>query len=38
MKRMHENDVAKIVVNACLHIHKTLGPGLLEIVYEVVLF
>lgn len=34
---MHENDVAKIVVNSCYHIHKNLGPGLLEIVYEAVL-
>jgi GxxExxY protein len=31
---MTENELAKIVVNVCLKIHKTLGPGLLESVYE----
>ncbi len=35
---MHENDVAKIIVNACYQIHTKLGPGLLETVYEAVLF
>jgi GxxExxY protein len=35
---MHENDVAKIVVDACFQIHTKLGPGLLEVVYEEVLF
>ena len=35
---MHENDVAKIVVDVCYHIHKKLGPGLLEVVYEAILF
>jgi GxxExxY protein len=34
---MHENEIAKIVVDACYHIHKQLGPGLLETVYEVIL-
>ena len=28
-----ENDIAKIVVDASYHIHKRLGPGLLESVY-----
>jgi GxxExxY protein len=32
-----ENDIAKEIVDACLKIHKTLGPGLLESVYETVL-
>jgi GxxExxY protein len=32
-----ENEVAKIVVDAAFHVHTTLGPGLLESVYEVVL-
>jgi len=34
---MHENDTAKIIVDAAYNIHTTLGPGLLESVYEVVL-
>jgi len=34
---MTENEVAKIVVDAAYHIHKRLGPGLLESVYEIVL-
>lgn len=34
---MTENDVAEIVVDACFKIHTTLGPGLLESVYESVL-
>ena len=35
---MHENDVAKIIVDACYQIHTKIGPGLLEVVYEEVLF
>ncbi|MCA9944557.1 MAG: GxxExxY protein [Anaerolineales bacterium] len=35
---MHENEVAKIIVDACYQIHTKLGPGLLEVVYEEVLF
>ncbi|MDQ3192545.1 MAG: GxxExxY protein [Bacteroidota bacterium] len=34
---MRENELAKIVVELSLKIHKTLGPGLLESVYEEVL-
>ena len=34
---MHENPIAKEVVDAAFKIHTTLGPGLLESVYEVVL-
>jgi GxxExxY protein len=34
---MTENEIAKIIVDAAFQIHKTLGPGLLETVYEVVL-
>jgi len=31
---MTENDLAKILVNIFLKVHRTLGPGLLESVYE----
>jgi len=34
---MDENGIATSVVNCALEIHKDLGPGLLESVYEVLL-
>ncbi|MFH0982202.1 MAG: GxxExxY protein [Planctomycetota bacterium] len=34
---MTENEIARIVVDACYRIHTGLGPGLLESVYEAVL-
>lgn len=34
---MHENEITKIVIDLCVKIHKALGPGLLESVYEEVL-
>ena len=34
---MTENEIAKEVVDAAYQIHRRLGPGLLETVYEVVL-
>ena len=34
---MSENEIAKIIVDAAFQIHKKLGPGLLESVYEIVL-
>ena len=34
---MTENQIAAIVVDAALKIHKTLGPGLLESVYQATL-
>lgn len=34
---MQENDITKIIVDLCVKIHKALGPGLLESVYEEVL-
>jgi len=34
---MTENEIASIVVNAAFKIHKTLGPGLLESVYQATL-
>jgi len=35
---MTENQISKIIVDKCFQIHKTLGPGLLESVYEEILF
>jgi GxxExxY protein len=34
---MTENEIGKVVVDAALKVHRELGPGLLETVYEVVL-
>ena len=34
---MDENEIGCIVVDAAVTIHKNLGPGLLESVYEAVL-
>jgi GxxExxY protein len=34
---MHENEITGIIVDAAFKIHTTLGPGLLESVYEAVL-
>ena len=34
---MNENVIAKEVVDAAVKVHRELGPGLLETVYEVVL-
>ncbi len=31
---MHENEIAAKVIDAAFKIHKTIGPGLLESVYE----
>ena len=31
---MTENQIGKIVVDACIEVHRNLGPGLLESVYE----
>ena len=35
---MTENQIARIIVNTCYNVHVTLGPGLLEYVYEEILF
>ncbi|MFV8371208.1 GxxExxY protein [Flavobacterium sp. LB2P74] len=35
---MTENDISKIVVDVCYKIHTRLGSGLLESVYEAILF
>jgi GxxExxY protein len=34
---MNENDIGTIVVDAAIQVHRALGPGLLESVYEIVL-
>ena len=34
---MKENEIGKIIVDAALMVHRALGPGLLELVYEVTL-
>ena len=34
---MTENELSKIIVDAAIQVHRTLGPGLFESVYEVVL-
>ena len=35
---MTENELAKVIVNTCYKIHVELGPGLLESVYEEILY
>lgn len=35
---LNENEISKIIVNAAFQIHTQLGPGLLESVYEEILF
>lgn len=35
---MKENELSRIIVNTCFEIHTALGPGLLESVYETILF
>ncbi len=35
---MSENEISKIIVDACYRIHSQLGPGLFESVYEKILF
>nr|AGS51672.1 hypothetical protein [uncultured bacterium contig00026] len=34
---MNENEIGAIVVDTAVYIHKNLGPGLLESVYETIL-
>ena len=35
---MTENEIAREIVDAAYQVHKNLGPGLLESVYEVILY
>jgi GxxExxY protein len=35
---MTENEVAKVIVDVAYHVHVGLGPGLLESVYQEVMF
>ena len=35
---MTENELSKIIINSCYNIHVKLGPGLLESVYEEILY
>lgn len=37
-RNMTENDISRIIVDVCYQIHVELGPGLLESVYEEILF
>jgi GxxExxY protein len=34
---MHENQIGQIIIDAAVHVHRKLGPGLLESVYETIL-
>ena len=34
---MHENEISRVVVDSALRVHRGLGPGLLESVYELAL-
>ena len=34
---MKENDIGQIIVDTAINLHKDLGPGILENVYEVIL-
>ncbi len=34
---MTENELSKVILDAAIAVHKELGPGLLESVYEIVL-
>jgi len=31
---MHENEISSLIIGAAIEVHKVLGPGLLEKIYE----
>lgn len=31
---MHENEISRMIIGAAIEVHKILGPGLLEKIYE----
>jgi GxxExxY protein len=33
---MNENEIRKLIVDTAVGLHKELGPGLLETVYEII--
>ena len=35
---MTENEIGTVIIETCINIHKELGPGLLESVYETILY
>ena len=35
---MNENELSRVIVDICYRIHTKLGPGLLESVYEAIVF
>ena len=37
MKREEYNNLSKIILDSCITVHKEMGPGLLESVYELCL-
>ncbi|MBC7390186.1 MAG: GxxExxY protein [Opitutaceae bacterium] len=37
-QNLSENGIASVIVDSAFHIHTTLGPGLLESVYEEILY
>ena len=34
---MSENEISKLILDSAIAVHRELGPGLLESVYEIVL-